>query len=124
MEKSKKRKRKIVLISVLCVVTVLLAAVVITQYNNISAMIKAYNYDESEISEMVNKNKTKLENNLSEKVPDMVSDFTPEEEAKVDTSFGLLSNRFVKKISGLLKNSVVFIVLFVSFYINEQYSTA
>lgn len=43
----------------------------------------------------------------------IVNDFTPEEEAKVDSSFSLLSNRFVKKISGLLKNNVVFIVLFI-----------
>ena len=46
------------------------------------------------------------------------NDFTPEEEAKVDSSFSLLSNRFVKKISGLLKNNVVFIVLFIPCCVN------
>ena len=80
MKNNKKSKGKIILFSVLGVIVILIAATAIAQYDNISAAIKAFSYSEEEINKMVSENKEKLESELSEKLPEMVSDFTAEDE--------------------------------------------
>ena len=84
MKKNKNLKRNI-LLSILVIVFVLLIAFVIMQRDNIDAAIKAFNYSEDEINEMVVKSREQLEKEVQEKLPDMVSNFTEEEEKKIAT---------------------------------------
>ena len=83
MKNTKKKKRRIILFSVLGVLIILAVCFVAIQYDNISAAIRAFNYTDEEISKMMEDNKEKLEKELEEKVPGIVGDFTAEEEEKI-----------------------------------------
>lgn len=83
MKKTKMSRRAFVLLSVLIVIVILVSAVAVMQRDNISAAIKAFSYTEAEIDNMVKESKEKLESEIARKLPNMVSDFTAEEEAKI-----------------------------------------
>lgn len=76
------RKKRIFLIVILGVAAVL-AAVAVWQRDNISAAIKSVSYSEEEIDRMLEENKKKLEEEISEKYPDAVAVLSPEEEEMI-----------------------------------------
>ncbi len=79
----KKHRKKIIIFSVLGAIIILVSAFAVVQRDNISALIKAFNYSEEDLSKMMADNKEKLEKELEEKVPEMVSDFSEEDEKKI-----------------------------------------
>ena len=96
------KKIKAALILIFCIV--IIAGVVIWQYDNISAVIKAFYYSENEISEMMHLNKQKLESELLEKIPEMVSDFSSEDEAKIMSGQMSIEDAVKKKEEELKEN--------------------
>lgn len=96
------KKIKAALILIICIV--IIAGVVIWQYDNISAVIKAFYYSENEISEMMHLNKQKLESELLEKIPEMVSDFSSEDEAKIMSGEMSIEEAVKKKEAELEEN--------------------
>ena len=99
----KRFKIKAALVVVLCML-ILVTGVTIWQYDNISVVIKAFRYSEDEITEMMNANKEKLENELAEKIPEMVSDFSPEDEAKIMSGEMSIEEAVKKKEAELEEN--------------------
>ena len=82
---------------VILVIIVVAAGITVWQYDNINAAIKAFSYSQNEISEMMSENKEKLENELKEKLPEMVSDFSPEDEKKIMTGEMTIEEAIKKK---------------------------
>lgn len=76
--------KKIVLV-LLIVLMIAVCFVGIWQRNNISAVIKTFSKTDVELAQELDNTKKELEKNLKEHVPDVVSDFTAEEEKKIMT---------------------------------------
>lgn len=83
-KKNKKMKLwKKVLLICLAVVAVSVAAVAVWQRNNIAAVVETLSNSDEQIAEKLDKNKKKLEEELKDKYPSIISDFTAEEEKKI-----------------------------------------
>lgn len=76
------KKRKIVLIVIICILAAC-GALAAYQRDNISALIKSVNYSDEELNKMMEENKKKLETEISEKYPGVVVEFTEEEEKEI-----------------------------------------
>ncbi len=77
------KKWKKVLIVVLIVFIASVGAVAVWQRNNLTAIIKTMTNTDEEIAQQLNETKQKLEGDLKEKYPSIVSDFSAEDEKKI-----------------------------------------
>ena len=84
MKKDKKKGlgKKIFLCVLVCLLAAV-AAVAVWQRNNIVAVVKMMSHSGDEIAQEMNTNKKKLEDDLKEKNPSIVSDFTAEQEKEI-----------------------------------------
>ena len=77
------KKWKKVLLVVLIVFIASVGAVAVWQRNNLTAIIKTMTNTDEEIAQQLNETKQKLEGDLKEKYPSIVSDFSAEDEKKI-----------------------------------------
>ena len=76
------------------------------QRGNIKAVFDFLNYSDDEISEMITKNKEDLEKEIKTRLPEMVSDFTEDEEKKIMSGELSVEEVMKNKLEELEKNKV------------------
>ena len=77
------KRWKVVLLSIIGVLVLALVSIIIWQFDNICAVVKAFTSTSEQIALEMNDTKKKLENDLKNQNFDVVSDFSAEEEKQI-----------------------------------------